>query len=161
MRGWAPVLALGLLGPAALAADPLAVAPGRPIEIACETEAIHLEADKFKATKGRVRLRLEAGPAEAAGGAKWSVVAVEDSHAASFATQHRTACAGGCPLVTAPGAEPQLWAPRRAAPEQLGPDEMLTIATVKPDGLVLRASTFRAKELAALERGPCTVQSGP
>jgi hypothetical protein len=144
-----------------LHANPLALEPGKALVLECETESIHLESEKFKATRGKLRLRLEVPAASAAGqDARWTVVSVADTHGASFAAQHQKACAGGCPLIVAAGAEPQLWAPRRVAPEQLRPDELLTVAAIKPDGLVLRASTFRAKELAALERGECKQAPG-
>jgi hypothetical protein len=158
---WVPRAVGGLLPvalcllPVEAAADPLQLETGKPVEITCETQSV-VVAGEARVSKGTMRLRLAA--AEQTGGAQagtWSVIAVDDGHAASFAHLHRQACAAGCPIQTGPRSQPMLWAPRMALPEAMDGDAALTVAAIDPEKLTLKASTFRAKDLAALEQGEC------
>jgi hypothetical protein len=137
-------------------ADPLKLEPGKPVEISCETQSV-VVAGEAKVSRGMLRLKLEASPAS--GGMQtgtWSVVSVDAGHAASLAMVHKEACGGGCPIQTGPNAQPTLWAPRIAMPDAMDGDAALTVTAIDPVKLTLKASTFRSKDLAALEQGDCT-----
>ena len=41
--------------------------------------------------------------------------------------------------------------------DKLAADEILLLAVIKPESLVLKASTFRGPSIEALENGTCTV----
>lgn len=136
-------------------ADPLKLEPGKPAEIVCETQSV-VVAGEAKVSKGALRLKLE-GAAEAGGveAGTWSVDSVDAGHAASFAHVHKAPCATGCPIQLGAKSQLMLWAPRIAMPDAMSGDAALTVTGIDPDKLTLKASTFRAKDLAALEQGEC------
>lgn len=149
----ATIVCLSVVAPAL--ADPLKLEPGKPVEIACETRSV-VVAGEAKVSKGALRLKLEV--AAGAGGNEagtWSVVSVDPGHAASFARVHKEPCAKGCPIQPGPKSQPMLWAPRIALPDAMEADAALTVVAIDPEKLTLKASTFRAKDLAALEQGEC------
>lgn len=136
-------------------ADPLKLEPGNPVEIVCETQSV-VVAGEAKVSKGVMRLKLEAA-AEPGGmqAGTWSVVSVDATHASSFAAVHKEACAQGCPIQNGPKSQPMLWAPKIAMPDAMTGEAALTVTAIDPQTLTLKASTFRAKDLAALEQGEC------
>lgn len=155
LAAW-PSTAIALAANSALAvAEPLKLEPGKPFEIACETQSV-VVAGEAKVSRGSLRFRVTPA-AEPMGGqaGSWSVIAVEGSHAASFASVHKEACAGGCPVQIGAKSQLMLWAPRLAMPEAMEGNAALTVAALDAEKLTLKASTFRAKDLAALEQGDC------
>lgn len=155
------VLPMGIAAAAsqpAAAADPLVLPleAGQPVEITCTTRALVVADEKFSATRGTFRLRLvlkDATTDPPAG--EWSIVTSTPEHTASLSIVHGEACKVACPLVARPGVRPELWAPRRAAPEAMPGEDALTVAAIDTAKSALRATTFRAKELHALEEGEC------
>ena len=135
-------------------ADPLKLEPGKPLTIACETQSV-VVAPEAATSKGTLRLRLD--PKEPGTASVWTILDHDAAHSSSFAARHREGCAIGCPLenVTAPKVE--LWAPKKSLPAAQTATEPLTIATLDIATLQLRASTFLANDIAALEQGTCAV----
>ena len=149
----APVL-LPLLSTAH--ADPLKLAPGAPVVLACQTQSAVL-IPEAASTTGEMRLKLEAAAAGADAGAKgtWSVTALAAAHTASFAARDLARCKSGCDLIAAAGRPIELWSPRRIGPEKLPAGEPLTVITIDPATLKLTASTTISNAIAALEKGEC------
>jgi hypothetical protein len=136
--------------------------PGKPAELACETKSVVVATDAAKATRGRLRLKLELSAADAKPGTgTWSISGVDAEHKGSLAVAQAEPCTKGCPLVAVAGGELQLWAPAVKGIDKLAADELLLLAVVKPDGR-LRASTFRGQQIEALEEGACGIgAAGP
>lgn len=145
--------ALALVPPAV--AEPLKLEPGKPVEIVCTTQSV-VVAGEAKVSRGALRLRL-VGAAEPGGmqAGTWSVVSVDAAHAASLAAVHKDTCAQGCPIQLGLKSQPMLWSPRIIMPDAIEGDAPLTVTAIETDTLRLRASTFRSKDLAALEQGDC------
>lgn len=139
-------------------AEPLKLEPGKSLELDCQTRSIVVAAEAANATSGSARLKLDPAAGDKADKGKWGVVSLDDAHKGGFAARHKDACAKGCPFDLSAKGEVQLWAPEAKAFDKLGENEILSIAIIKPDTLVLRASTFRSKEIEALEEGTCRVQ---
>lgn len=158
MNRWAAVIAgaLALCGP--VHATPLTIEANKPLELTCDTQSV-VVAPEAATTKGRIRLRLEAKPAEQGSGliGTWSVLDQAAEHTASFASHHKAACAVACELELTKATAFQLWAPKRAAPGTLATGSELTVAVIDTQTLKLRASTFIDKDIAALEQGDCRV----
>ena len=140
--------------PVAVLAEPLKFEPGKPLTISCETQAV-VVAPEAATTKGVLRLRLD--PKEPGTASVWSVLDLDAAHSSSFAARHREGCATGCPLENVTGPKVELWAPKKALPAAQPATESLTIATLDISTLQLRASTFLANDIAALEQGTCAV----
>jgi hypothetical protein len=134
----------------------------------CDTEAFGMDFTPFKKTDGMIRLALSAksdgapaveGPNAPAG--SWTVaLAGQDSktagsHVASIATLVAQTCANGCPYTLSPKGEAMLWAPEPKSLDKLGDKETLTIAVLKSEPLSVSVSTFRGRDIVALEKGPC------
>lgn len=149
----AVVLATLACAPVA-AADPLNLAPGQTVELTCETRSV-VVAGEAKVSKGEIRLKLTGTEPQGTQAGTWSVVKVDTGHASSLAAVHRQACASACPLQIGAKAQPMLWAPRIAMPDAMEGDAALTIVAIDPDTLALKASTYRSKDIAALEQGTC------
>lgn len=135
-------------------ADPLKLQPGKPIELICDTKSVVVATDAADATSGKLTLALEADTDGTKSGS-WRIVSVDEAHKGSFAGSRRERCAKGCPITIAAGGDIQLWQPEPKSLDKLGDGESLLIAVIKPDGLALRASTFRGKDIEALEGGQC------
>jgi hypothetical protein len=144
-------------------ADPLKLEPGKPAEIACDTKSVVVATDAANATSGNIRLKLEVvqGGDAAKPAGTWSVIAVDAAHKGSFAAREKEACAKGCPLAVGPDGAVQIWAPGPKALASLADGEALLLAVIKPATLALRASTFRGKDIEALEEGTCRVAPAP
>ncbi len=139
------------------AADPgggWSFAPGTGLAIECDTKAVVVAADAAKASNGAITLQLTAPPAAGTPGV-WTIISVSDQHDAAFAKTQRTACNEGCPLSVQPAGEIHLWAPKPNSLDKLAEGELLLLAVLKPATLALRASTFRGKDIEALEEGVC------
>lgn len=143
-------------------------AAGATTAYTCDTEAFGMDFTPFKKTDGMIRLALTAksdgapaveGPNAPAG--SWTVaLAGQDSrpagrHVASIATLVAQTCANGCPYTLSPKGEAMLWAPEPKSLDKLGDKETLTIAVLKSEPLSVSVSTFRGRDIVALEKGPC------
>ena len=143
-------------------------AAGATTAYTCDTEAFGMDFTPFKKTDGTIRLALTVksdgapaveGPNAPAG--SWTVVLAEQdskqagSHVASIATLVAQTCANGCPFTLSPKGEAMLWAPEPKSLDKLGDKETLTIAVLKPEPLSVSISTFRGRDIVALEKGPC------
>lgn len=144
--------------------DPLTLAPGRPVEIACDTKAVVVATDAAKATSGAVRLTLFVDKLpEASFGTPvpgtWRIVTAAAEHKGAFAVTQAETCRDGCPLSLQASGEIQLWAPKPSSIDQMGENDVLLLAIIKPVNGVLRASTFRGKAIEALEEGSCRLHA--
>ncbi len=149
---------------------PLTV-PGATTAYDCDTEAFGMDFTPFKKTDGTIRLSLEANIVDAAQSAQptapagtWQVSGpADDRHVASIAKLVGASCSKGCPFTLSPKGEAMLWAPQPKSLEKLGEKETLTIAVIKPDPLSVSISTFRGRDVVALEKGACrkTHESDP
>ncbi|MEQ8826024.1 MAG: hypothetical protein RIC14_16780 [Filomicrobium sp.] len=130
----------------------------KPLEVICNTSAVQLDTNPFQSSQGEIRLKLQPvadgqeKSNKTAGG--WVVGAVEDAHASSFAIAASKDCAPDCP-VTLGNDGYQLWLPEPKALTQLNDDETLVLISLNAKTLELKASSFRKKQLAGLERGEC------
>lgn len=136
-------------------ADPLKLEGGKPLEIGCDTRSVVVATDAAKATSGAIRLKLEPAAGDRPKTGTWSILSVDAAHQGGFATTQRDTCAKGCPMTVSANGEAQLWAPEVKTIDKLKDGESLLIAVIKPDTFALRASTFRGKEIEALEEGQC------
>ena len=152
------IIALAILTVAASAlADPLKLEPGKPLEVSCETKSVVVATDAANATSGAIKLKLEPA-ADSPKSGTWTILSTDDRHKGSFAAANRETCAKGCPMTISAANEAQLWAPEAKTIDKLKDGESLLIAVIKPDTFALRASTFRGKDIEALEEGQCRVQ---
>ncbi|MEQ1712369.1 MAG: hypothetical protein ABL908_13345 [Hyphomicrobium sp.] len=138
---------------------PPILAAGAEIAVACTTKAVVVATAAAKASNGPIELQL-AATATTAGDAgpvagTWRIASVGDTHQASFAATHRAVCHDGCPLSVQASGDIQLWAPKPNTLDKIADGEMLFVAVLKPATLALRASTFRGKDIEALEEGTC------
>lgn len=147
-------LAVALAAIPAGAADPLKLEPGQTVELTCETRSV-VVAGAAKISKGEIRLKLTGAEPQGSQAGTWAVVTVDAGHASSLAAIHRQACAGACPMQISAKAQPMLWAPRIAMPDAMEGDAALTVVAIDPETLGLKASTYRSKDIAALEQGTC------
>lgn len=138
------------------------VAPGTVAAYDCATEAIGMDFTPFKKTSGTIRLTLtrktaeaSADPAPGAPLGTWRVSNNGETHVASIAKLLSHACANECPLTLSGKGEAMLWSPAPRSLDKLGESEMLTIAVVKPVPLSISISTFRGRDIVALEKGTC------
>ena len=155
LRRAAAAVALATLATSSrAAAEPLKVAPGQTVELTCETRSV-VVAGEAKISKGEIRLKLTGTEPQGTQAGTWAVVTVDAGHASSLAAVHKQACASGCPLQIGARAQPMLWAPKIAMPDAMEGDAALTIVAIDPETLGLKASTYRSKDIAALEQGTC------
>lgn len=136
------------------AAEPLKLEPGQTVELTCETRSV-VVAGEAKISKGEIRLKLTGTEPQGTQAGTWAVVNVDAGHASSLAAVHRQACASACPLQIGAKAQPMLWAPKIAMPDAMEGDAALTVVAIDPETLGLKASTYRSKDIAALEQGTC------
>lgn len=136
-------------------AEPLKLEVGKTVTLACQSQSIVIRDNGPAPTKGGVTLRLERNAT--GDSASWTPLTADDVHKGAFAVAHKSACASGCPLLVSASGELQLWAPTPKSLDKLGADDVLFLAVIKPDGLSLKASTFRGQSIEALENGTCTV----
>lgn len=133
-----------------------------PVEIVCKTSAVNLDTSPFQSSQGEIRLKLVPGAGDQADkSGTWSVVGHGEKHAASFTIAAKSKCAQGCPLTIGNDRNIQLWMPEPKALTQLSEDETLVLVSVGRKTLELKASSFRKKQLAGLERGKCRVVEPP
>ncbi len=166
---WPSLLGTGFaLAGSALAlvcAGPSAVRAGERV-LSCETNAVNFETNPFAASKGRIDLVLTDGnrEGEGEGGNKiagtWKVTRVDDGHTSSFAKTTTDDCAAGCPFTTGKDKAVQLWAPKPLALSQLADGQLLVLASFDPVSREIKVSSFRDKQMAALERGTCPEPDG-
>ncbi len=138
-------------------ADTLKVEAGKPFELTCETRAVVVATGAANATTGTIALKISPAADNARKGT-WTVTDAGKAHSGGFATRQKEACAKGCPFDVSAKGETQLWAPGPKSLDRLAEDESLLIAVIKPKGLALRASSFRGKDIEALEEGQCKVK---
>lgn len=138
------------------------VAPGTVAAYDCATEAIGMDFTPFKKTSGTIRLTLTrkaadapADPAPNAPAGTWRVSDNGETHVASIAKLPKQACAPDCPLTLSVKGEAMLWSPAPRSLDKLGEGELLTIAVMKPEPLSVSISTFRGRDIVALEKGAC------
>ncbi len=156
--GLASTAALFVLSPLVALAGAIALEPGKPVELRCETQATQL-APSAQVSAGAFRVRLEAMPGAADGASgSWTPVDRDDRHIGSLVERHRDACKTGCPLYAGAGGKTfELWVPRRTTIDKAAPGEMLTIAVIDRAALTLKASTFQDQQIASLEQGACKI----
>jgi len=158
-QGLTPLVALLLVVSITPArAEPLKLEPGKALELLCETRGVVVATDAANATSGQTRLRIEPEAGSAARGT-WTIVASEETHKAGIGVTLKETCAKGCPFDVSAKGEAQLWAPGVKALNNLADGEALSIAVIRPEDQSLRASTFRGKDIEALEEGTCRVAS--
>lgn len=138
------------------------VAPGDAAAFTCDSEAIGMDFTPFKKTGGTIRLTLTRKAAEASADplanapvGTWRVSGNAEAHAASIAKLVMETCANGCPFTLSSKGEAMLWAPAPKSLDKLGEGETLTIAVLKPEPLSVSISTFRGRDIVALEKGAC------
>lgn len=153
-RRWAAAALAAHAAATPLHADPLKLEPGKDTAIICDTRSV-VVADEAAATKGSAQFKLSVPAGDKADSGTWTVAEVEEAHKGSLAQRQKEICAKGCPFDTSPKNELQLWAPAAITLDKLGEKDVLTIAVIKPDTLVLRASTFRGPDIESLEEGQC------
>ena len=148
---------MSAIGSCVQAAEPDAtwsLAPGADVIIACDTKAVVVATDSAKASNGAITLTLSV-PARGSASGVWRITSAAEQHQAAFATTQRAVCKDGCPLSSSPTGEIQLWAPKPNSLDRLADGEQLLLAVLKPASMTLRASTFRGKDIEALEEGRC------
>lgn len=135
------------------------LAAGAEVTVACTTKAVVVATAAAKVSNGPIELNLSATAATAGDAGPvagtWRIVSVGDQHQATFAATQRTVCNDGCPLTVQATGEVQMWAPKPNTLDKIADGEMLFVAVLKPATLALRASTFRGKDIEALEEGTC------
>lgn len=150
----------------ASAAEPSATAllklePNKPIELVCKTKSVVVATDAASASNGEIKLSLLLKDATAKPpSGSWRIISADGSHGGSFAApaHQGKSCADACPLTTAAGDQIQLWSPVPKGVDQLSDSEVLLLAVVKTKSLDLRASTFKGKQIEALEEGTCRTE---
>ncbi len=155
-----PTLARAADAPAqpVVAPQPLTLAPGMPVEIACATKSVVVATGAANATSGHLMLKLELAGGEQSKGI-WSIVGVDPNHKGSLAAMQAQTCAKGCPLALGE-ADVQLWAPAPKGVVELDSNELLMLAVLKTATLELKVSTFRGQQIEALESGTCRASKG-
>jgi len=139
--------------------SPLLLTPGKHAALTCDTEAFGMDFKPFKKTIGTIELKLvpqmtpPKSPADVQG--TWYVTASAPGHVASIATLLSETCAKGCPFTRAPDGLTLLWAPTPKTLDKIGDTETLTIAALKQQPLSVSISTFRGRDIVALEKGAC------
>lgn len=129
-----------------------------PLAIACQTSAVKLDADPFQASKGDIAFELNLDdPQKPKGPGRWKVTQSGVEHEVSFANATKESCAPDCPFTRGEDGTWQLWSPKPLALTQLDDGTALILVTINPATLELKASSFRKKELAGLERGDCKI----
>lgn len=154
----AALFALGL----ALAAGTFSAIAGdrldlsKPVSLTCETTAVKLDSNPFEASKGELILALALDDTAAPKGpGRWKVSNNPARHTASFASTIQKTCAPDCPFTRGEDGSVQLWSPKPLALSQLDEKTALVLVTINTTTMELKASSFRNKELAGLERGDC------
>lgn len=146
------------------------VHPGAVVAYECDTEAFGMDFTPFKKTEGTIRLTLRAVAAEQETGAgphspagTWQVSGPDgDAHVASIARLVGQICQkDGCPFTLSAKGEAMLWQPAPKSLDKLGEKETLTIAVLKPAPLSISISTFRGRDIVALEKGACRREAHP
>ena len=128
----------------------------KPVSISCDTSAVILDASPFEASQGSIAIDLRLDdPADGLGPGRWKVAAPPSDHEASFIGGTQASCALDCPLTQGKDGTLQLWSPKPLALSQLDADTALVLVTINKKTLELKASMFRKKEMAGLERGEC------
>lgn len=132
--------------------------------LTCDTEAFGMDFNPFKKTNGTIQLDLKpsASPSDAKSPVvgTWYVKSSNTGHVASIATLLAEICIDGCPITRSPGGRPLLWAPAPKALDDVGETETLTIAALKSKPLSVSISTFRGRDIVALEKGTCKSVAG-
>ncbi len=148
----------------ALQAVPLGALPSsafdffEPVELICTTRAVNLDTSPFQSSQGEIKLKLvPLAGAKADKGGTWTVVSHDAKHAASFTIDASGKCIPSCPLTLGGDDDIQLWMPKPIALTQLTDEETLVLVSVDRKSMELKASSFRKKQLAGLERGECKV----
>lgn len=141
-------------GSAIAAGGAVPAEPAKAVVLRCATGAFGMDFTPFKKTDGNIRVTIMVEAPAATG--RWQVAALGDGHAASIATLLAGRCDGGCPATRDEKGGYQLWAPAPKALQQLADDEMLTIGVVAPDLKDIKISTFRGRDIVALEKGECS-----
>ncbi len=138
----------------ALAAEPLDLT--NPVSLTCETSAVILDAEPFKASQGNVSIEVKLDDTAAPDGlGRWKVTSNGEKHASSFGATAPKSCNPDCPLTQGKDGTIQLWSPKPMALTQISDGETLVLISINKTSLELKASSFRDKQLAALERGEC------
>jgi len=117
----------------------------------CATEAFGMDFTPFRKTDGNIRITISASDTAS----KWHVEPLGEGHVASIASLLRTSCQNGCPYTRDDKGAYQLWAPVPKSLQALGESETLTIAVVSADHRTIKISTFRGRDIVALEKGEC------
>lgn len=138
------------------------VAPGSAAAFGCDTEAIGMDFTPFKKTNGLIQITVKREPQGSAANASpntpagtWQVSGKREVHVASILKLVHETCANGCPFTLSGKGEVMLWAPLPKPLDKLSEAETLTIAVIKPEPLSISISTFRGREIVALEKGTC------
>jgi hypothetical protein len=133
----------------------------KPLSLSCETTAVKLDANPFQASKGTIVLALALDDsANPKGSGRWKLSSNTPEHAASFAAATPKSCNPDCPFTRGKDGSIQLWSPKPLALSQLDETTSLVLISINPATMELKASSFRNKELAGLERGECSVVGG-
>ncbi|MCH9807820.1 MAG: hypothetical protein K0U74_08820 [Alphaproteobacteria bacterium] len=137
-----------------LAADTLDLT--KPAPLTCETSAVILDANPFKASQGTILIEMRLDdPKAPKGGGRWKIASSSSDHDSSFAVTTPETCKPDCPLTQGKDGAIQLWSPKPMALTQIDDETTLVLVSIDPKTLELKASSFRNKQLAALERGEC------
>jgi len=124
--------------------------------ISCDTSAVILDANPFEASQGEISIDLQLDdPAEDQGPGRWKVSEAPGDHEASFVGGTKESCIPDCPFTQGKDGTLQLWSPKPLALSQLDEKTALVLVTINKKSLELKASMFRNKEMAGLERGEC------
>lgn len=129
-----------------------------PLSMTCETSAVKLDSNPFEASQGHVsfEIKLNDGKASEVPG-RWKVTGYGPDHHVSFAKSTSESCTPDCPFTQGENGGLQLWSPKPLGLTQLDDKSALILVTIDAKTLELKASTFRNKELAGLERGDCRI----
>jgi hypothetical protein len=158
------VTGLALILPLPAQADKLSLTPGQPVAVACQTRAVVVAESGAKASSGGFALTLALAKREGrgaedaaqnAGAGTWVVRSADANHNGSFALLQREQCRDGCPLTLGRDGAAQLWWPGPKVLDQQGDQDVLVLAVLDGGTLRLKASTFRGKQIEALEEGQC------
>lgn len=149
----ATAVLLAALGLPAMAAEPVKLEPGKPLDLVCETRAVSV-ADEAQATTGSVRIRLEASAQPAASEGDKSQGTKSESSKPE----------GDKAGIDKPGTDKPEGDKAQAAGEQpkgegiaAGPSGRWSIADV-PAGHV---ASFALKQREACAAAPCPFEPGP
>lgn len=127
-------------------------------QLTCETSAVILDVSPFKASQGPILIEMTLDDTTKPDGpGRWKATTSDPEHTSSFASTIIAACKPDCPFTRGKDGSIQLWSPKPMALTQIEDATTLVLININPTSLELKASSFRAKQLAALERGECKV----